>query len=292
MEQTLRVGDRLRTFTVLGDPGGGAGRPLLLVLHGSKQDGAKHRRFTGGMYDALAEGGRAVVAYLDGYRGNWNDAREQSFFPARAEEVDDVAFVRAVVDDVVRRWGADPERVVVVGYSNGGQMVFRLLHECPGLFSGAAVVAATMPDPESFRSSVPRPDAINVPVVLANGTRDRIAAYGGGSMNQLLQHLFKVGGSGLSAPSTARYLAERNGITTTPDVLRIRDVERTEYAAPGRAPVTLLTLHGAGHTVPGPRSAPFVLGRTSHEVSMADEVALLLGIDGVGPTGHAQDAPA
>ncbi len=46
------------------------------MFHGSGQTGDKHRAFTGGVFDALAARGArgALVAYLDGYRGNWNDA--------------------------------------------------------------------------------------------------------------------------------------------------------------------------------------------------------------------------
>ena len=38
----------------------------------------------------------------------------------------------------------------------------------------------------------------------------------------------------------------------------------------GHPPVVLYTIHGGGHTIPGPRKAPFVLGRTSSDVNTAD----------------------
>jgi polyhydroxybutyrate depolymerase len=284
--ESIEVAGRHRTFTVVGARGGSTdgppGRPLLLVLHGSKQDGAAHRRFTGRMYDALAADGRVVVAYLDGHRGNWNDAREQSFFPARVEGVDDVGFVEAVVDRLSDEWGVDRTRVVAVGYSNGGQMVMRLLHQVPGLLSGAAVVAATLPAPGSFRTDVPQPPAVPVPVVLAHGTKDRIAPYDGGTTTGLKRRFFKVGGTTLSAPQTAAHFARRNGITAAPTRTRTGDVERLVHSQPGHPPVTLLSVDGGGHTVPGPRKAPFVLGRTARSVSMADEVVRLFADGSMG----------
>jgi polyhydroxybutyrate depolymerase len=36
--------------------------------------------------------------------------------------------------------------------------------------------------------------------------------------------------------------------------------------------VTLYTVHGGGHTIPGPRKAPAVLGRTNQDVNTADLV--------------------
>lgn len=80
------------------------------------------------------------MVYLDGYRGNWNDARKESFFPARTANVDDVAFTRAVIEKLGAR-----KVFFAVGYSNGGQMVMRLIHEAPGLLGGAMIIAATLP---------------------------------------------------------------------------------------------------------------------------------------------------
>jgi polyhydroxybutyrate depolymerase len=277
---TLEVGGRSRTAIVVGEPRGPRPRPLVLVLHGSKQDAAAHRRFTGGDLDRLATEHDAVVAYLDGYRGNWNDAREESWFPARRDGVDDVAFVRAVVDRLAVTHDVDRSRVIAVGYSNGGQMVFRLAHEAPGLIAGGVAIAATMPRPGSFalRDRSPGP----MPMVLVHGTEDPIAPYGGGAMAWWKQRIFKVGGENLPAPETAAYFARHNGIGAAPvteplapeagSAARTR-IERTAYAEAGRPPVTLYTVLGGGHTIPGPKKAPFFLGRTARDVAAADLIA-------------------
>jgi polyhydroxybutyrate depolymerase len=309
---SIDVDGRLRTLQVVEGPRT-PGRALVLVLHGSRQDGAAHRRFTGGMYDALAGEHGAVVASLDGYRGNWNDARRESAFPARLAGVDDVAFVRRVITELVASHDIDPRRVHAVGYSNGGQMVLRLLHEAPDLLAGAAIVAATMPAPGSFLAPDPAPAAVPVPILLVHGTDDPIVPYRGGRFPAFTRLVFRVDGVSLSAPETARYLARRNGITTEPVATglgptspeqgtapeqgttpeqnpardrrptrdRARDrawIERTDYRQDGHPPVRLLTVHGGGHTVPGPGRAPFLVGRTARSISTADAVAEHLGI--------------
>jgi polyhydroxybutyrate depolymerase len=239
-----------RTYTLVGEPSD----DLVLVFHGSKQNGAKHRAFTGRMFDALP----ARVAYLDGYRGNWNDARRESAFPARRANIDDVAFTRGVIEEL------KPSRVFAVGYSNGGQMVMRLAHEVPSLLAGAVVIAATMPAPESFLLTGAPPSPM--PMLLIHGTKDPIIAYGGGELSWWARALFKVGGRSLSAPETAAYFAARNGVTTAPTVTRLSPrVERSSYGS-----VELYTVHGGGHTIPGPHSAPFILGRTTHDINTAD----------------------
>ncbi len=289
MRESIDVNGATRTFTVVDrEPAAERIRDLVMVFHGSKQTAEAHRRFTGGAFDALADDGSTVVAYLDGHRGNWNDARKESSFPARTENADDVAFTRAVIDRLVATRHVDPTRVFVLGYSNGGQMVFRLIHEIPSLLAGAAAFSATMPSPESFIDPLPDAEPVPLPVLLIHGTADPIAPFQGGAMRRWARTLFRVGGTTLSMPRTAEYFAGRNGITAPPRTTRVSSpttgrrpwIARTEYRQADRAPVVLFTVHGGGHTVPGPKAAPFVLGRTSSDISAAVEVASFLGIGG------------
>lgn len=286
--QSIDVNGMVRTFSVVGDDaGGGHPRDLLLVFHGSRQTGEVHRRFTGGMYDALTTGGRAVVAYLDGFKGNWNDARKESRFPARLAGIDDVAFTRRVIDRLVATHNVDPARVFAAGFSNGGQMVIRLVHEVPELLAGAAIFSATVPTPENFiAASAPiRP----MPILLSHGTADPIIPFEGGRMPGWAQRVFKVGGAALSAPETAAYFADRNGISAPPATHRISApaaspklwVSRTDFEQAGLPPVRLVTVHGGGHTIPGPKKAPRLIGRTATDVTAADELAEFLGVGAV-----------
>src|SRR4051794_39891087 len=125
--ESIDVAGRTRTYTLVTPVGGDYDR-LLLVFHGSRQDARAFRAFTGNAFDRM---GRTAVAYLDGFRGNWNDARKADRFPARVQGIDDVAFAEAVVKRV-----ADGRETYAAGYSNGGGMVIRLLHERPDLLSG------------------------------------------------------------------------------------------------------------------------------------------------------------
>ncbi|MGA1838834.1 PHB depolymerase family esterase [Herbiconiux sp. 11R-BC] len=286
MRSTVTAAGRTRSFTVIGEPDGAEDRALVLVFHGSKQNGETHRRFTGGALDRLAADGRAVVVYLDGYRGNWNDARAESSFPARREQVDDVAFAHAVVDSVRRSHRVDPRQVVGVGYSNGGQMVFRLIHEAPDLLTGAVVVAATMPDRAGFLGPFSETSERPIPIALVAGTADRIVPYQGGRMAWWARTMFQVGGVALSAPATAEYFARRNGITATPTVTHLPTspatrrrprMEQTTYREPARPPVTLYTVHGGGHTIPGSKPAPALLGRTGADRPIEDIVLDIMG---------------
>jgi polyhydroxybutyrate depolymerase len=174
-------------------------------------------------------------------------------------------------------------------------MVIRLLHERPDLISGAAVIAAQQPALENFlvagRPVVPKP------VLLFHGTKDRIVPYGGGEMAAWARFAFKAAGAMLSAPETAAYFAGRNGITVPPVTAELppRDgqagrtrvsrtrvsltrvsrtrVSRTDYRQDGRPPVTLYTVHGGGHTIPGPKPSPALMGRTATDVHVTQAMA-------------------
>ena len=266
---------------VVQTPADARGRlPLLLIFHGSNQSAEVFRRFTDRAFDALVDDGRAVIASLDGYEKHWNDARKGITFAARTENVDDVAFTRAAVAALVAEGTVDPDRVYAFGFSNGGQLVVRLIHEAPDLIAGAAMVGATQPEPSNFIDSgtAPRP----MPVLAIHGTRDPLVPYDGGmaSLWGLMPR-----GRGLSAPDSAAYFAQRNGITAPATVTDIPPLEgshtsvtRTDYRQDGHDPVTLLTVVGGGHTVPGPGRASLVMGRTSHEISAVDEVAAFFGL--------------
>jgi len=276
----LTVDGRVRRMVVQTPPDAPGPLPLLVVLHGSNQSAEIFRRFTDRAFDALAEQGRAVVAYLDGYEKHWNDARRGITFAARTENVDDVAFVRAAVAPLAAEGAIDPDRVYALGYSNGGQLVIRLIHDAPELLAGAAMVSATQPEPSNLvPSDAP---ARPVPVLAIHGTRDPLVPYDGGmaSLWGLMPR-----GRGLSAPDSAAYFAACNGITEPPVLTDLRSPEgapiavtRTDYREGARAPVTLLTIVGGGHTVPGPGRASLVLGRTSREISAVDEVAAFFGL--------------
>ncbi|WP_249998876.1 PHB depolymerase family esterase [Actinoplanes sp. M2I2] len=253
---------RTRTYTLI-EPDGGHDR-LLLVFHGSKQNGAKFRAVTGGAFDAIPG---TAVAYLDGYRGNWNDARTASRFPARRAGVDDVAFAEAVAG---RHAGGRP--VYAAGYSNGGGLVVRLLHERPDLVAGATIIAAQQPAPSNLL--VPGRPVVPRPVLLLHGTSDRIVPYEGGEMAAWARFVFQVGGDMLSAPGTAAYFAERNGITAPPTTAEVSaSVSRTDYREDGHAPVRLYTLRGGGHTIPGPHPGPRLAGPTNRDIATTEVMA-------------------
>lgn len=250
---------------------------LVVVLQGSNQTGARVRGFSGQCFDQLAVSRNAIVVYPDAWKGLWNDARLAMQSPARREGINDVAFIVALIDHftTMHRELA----VYVVGYSNGGQMAIRLVHEIPERLNGAVLIGATQPTPDNL---VVMDRHQPVPIVEINGTRDPIVPYGGGVVSFWG---FRSRGSGLSALDSARYFADRNGISNAPTVEHLphrpesgrTSVTVNRWRQDGCESVTFYTVTNGGHVIPNPVSrAPLILGRTTRDINAADTVAELI----------------
>jgi polyhydroxybutyrate depolymerase len=246
--------------------------PLLIVFHGSNQTGEKMRAFSGNVFDELVQKHGFVVVYPDGYKGHWNDARLSSNFPTRKAGIDDVAFTKALINEIRAKNDIDAKRVFIAGYSNGGQMVIRLIHEWPYSFAGAMIIAATQPVAANFQTFSRE---TSLPILIIHGTSDPIVPYNGG-----IASLWGLNprGLGLSARETAHYYAQRNHIDSKPTTSTLEQgsknaplVNVEEYSETGKYSVKLVSINGGGHVVPNPyKKAVFLLGKTATHVNSAE----------------------
>jgi polyhydroxybutyrate depolymerase len=212
-ELIVHVPDRL--------PSPGA-RALVVVLHGGLGNADRIAGRQGGLQsesamnlDAEADADGFIVAYLNGtpvtrrlgdrFLG-WNAGGGCCGVPAQ-QDVDDVAFVARVVDEMVRRYGVDRSRVYGLGHSNGAMMVQRVMCETTAL---AAVVAISGPlNLETDRC----PGAKGRRILAIHGADDRNVPLDGG-----------IGSLGLArvayrSEAQSRESMVRSGATYTLDVL-------------------------------------------------------------------------
>ncbi|WP_213817095.1 PHB depolymerase family esterase [Glaciihabitans sp. dw_435] len=235
-----------------------ADAPLLLALHGTTQNPNGMRKFSGQSLDALAERIGADLVYLEGYRRAWNDARRLKTSAAQKKNVDDVAFVRAVVE----RFGRP---TIAIGYSNGGQLLHRVLREVPGLLVGAAVISAGLPVDDDFTLVGVAPEEI--PILLFHGTADPVVPYDGGATRLL--------GRTRGSVHSARATAESYAPSAEPTVVRDGDIERADW---GR--VRLVTQFGVGHVIPNRLTspAPRLVGPSHHDLDVGEEIEGFFGL--------------
>lgn len=251
-----------RTYTLVSPDEPAPGAPLLLFFHGSRQSANVARNFTDHTFDALSERG-IRVAYPDGVGRHFNDARLAFDEQTRLRGVDDVAFARDIATDL----GA--KRVYACGFSNGGQMVLRLLHDAPGLLSGAAAVAASLPTDANLLPGLGTP--VPTPFLAIHGTGDPLVPYEGGDAGLSDQRRGPV----RSAMDTARYFATVNG-SATHEVSESAGLRVDRWS--GGEPVKLITVEGMGHVVPCAREVDPRLGAGTTLLVAADVVADFFGL--------------
>lgn len=119
---------------------------LVVMLHGGLGNPERFARSTGFHDEAFQQPTVVVYPAGSGRFSNrlltWNAGICCGY--AQRENVDDVGFVGEVIGQVAAALPIDPERVFVVGHSNGGMMAYRMACERAGSLDGIGVVSGTM----------------------------------------------------------------------------------------------------------------------------------------------------
>jgi polyhydroxybutyrate depolymerase len=168
---------------------------------------------------------------------------------AASSNVDDVGFIRALLDRVNEVRCVDQRRVFVTGMSNGGFMSHRLACEMADRFAAAAPVAGV----DGTMSCMPsRP----VPILDIHGTADTVVPYGGGTANNFR-----------SVQDSVAAWVMRDQCTGSPmEVFKKGDATCQKWSGcAGSADVELCTIQDGGHTWPGGLAVAF-LGKTSTDL--------------------------
>ena len=249
-------------------------RPLLLVLHGG---GGTHRamlRLTQKRFNELADRDGFFVVYPQGIAKSWNDGRPDEISDAHRKGIDDVGFLRALIEHLTAQYLIDSARIFVTGISNGGLMSFRLGCSLPDKIRGIAPVTAQIP---SAIEPLCRSESA-VSLAVFNGTEDPLVPYSGGQITVLRKQRGKV----LSTDETIRIWRKKNRCTSEAMTTQLPDivadgtrVTKIEYSrCDNESKVVLYRIEGGGHTWPDGRQYLPVrwIGRTTRDINGCDEI--------------------
>jgi polyhydroxybutyrate depolymerase len=242
-----------------------ASRALVVSLHGGGGHAEGVANQTG--FSALADREGFVVVYPDGVDKGWNDGRAGVPSTAVKENVDDVGFLTAVLDDVARRVSIDPGRVFVNGISNGAFMSARFACERSSRVAAIGLVAGSV-GPELLAScKLSRP----VSVIAFLGTADPLVPYEGGVV-----HLgpFERGQTASAADSIRAFRTQNGcGVIRSMAVPDADPADGTTARAEAslcaeNTSVELYTIEGGGHTWPGGKAylPARIVGKVSRDV--------------------------
>jgi polyhydroxybutyrate depolymerase len=263
---SIEVGGLKRTYTTYVPRGLAKGAPLVVVMHGSGENGAQMRIETGYGFERLADQHRFAVVYPNAHGDDWNACGTVGDVSANGRDIDDVGFLTGLVDKLATDIGTDPARVFAAGSSRGGFMAFRLALEVPSRFRAVAAVSANVHTPDNFKC---KPAQGGASVMIMNGTEDPLVPFDGGQVS-LLGFSYKYGRV-MSSRESGQYFADLNHIAGTPETQQtlLADgvrVDNVLWRNDSKVEVELVAVHGGGHGIPQPyRRHPRLLGPSPRE---------------------------
>jgi len=223
--------------------------PLVVNFHGLLGSPSQQADFS--QFNGAAEDHGMLVAYPDGIGASFNAG--VCCGTASSQDVDDVGFARALVQDVSSKMCVDPQRVFATGMSNGGHMAHRLACEAADMFAATASVAGVL---SLVSPCVPsRP----ISIIQFHGTADTIVGYGGIP----------------AVPQMMEGWAARNGCSPTPEISFAQgDTScQTWPDCDGGVEVSLCTIEGGGHCWPG--NPACVFGNSTTELHASEVIATM-----------------
>jgi polyhydroxybutyrate depolymerase len=223
--------------------------PLVIALHGGGGNSINMMRKTG--FNNLSDEKGFIIVYPDGagrFKNRlltWNAGHCCGY--SLDNNIDDVGFIRALIEKLQNNFNIDSKRIYATGHSNGGMMTYRLGAELSDIIAAIAPVAGTIGGRETENSSLfIIPEPINpVSVIALHGFLDEQVPYNGGHGNN-------SSGSrvDLSVNESISFWVEYNECNTTPE-RNISDSGNIliDYYLNGEneSVVTLVTVMNGGH---------------------------------------------
>ncbi|MBN2009077.1 T9SS type A sorting domain-containing protein [candidate division KSB1 bacterium] len=147
------------------------GYPLVIGFHGGGTT-LKGLSFIGTAFlIPKAKTEKFIVACPNSYTLFWNAG---SGYEMMCHGIDDVGFVSAVIDSMIKNYNIDTSRIYLMGHSNGSMMAYRMAAELSDRIAGLAVNSGQMVY-EYFNPTSP------VPILHFHGLEDDKCAYDGAS---------------------------------------------------------------------------------------------------------------
>lgn len=271
--RTLRVGDLERRYRIYIPAKYDATKPtpVVVVFHGGGGNPGSMIRLTG--MNAKADETGFLVVYPFG-TGRLADSLlsfngGECCGYAMQNNVDDVGFTRALLDDLAKVANVDADRVFATGLSNGGIMAHYVASELSDRIAAIASVGGPLMM-EAPRNKRP------VPVMHFHGTADAFApfqgGYGKGFLGRSKVTKFR------SVDHTIQTWAKANGCNTEPEIVALPDIAKDNMKSTRKvwsggkegSEVILIEIEGGGHTWPGQKPIVSFLGESTMDLSAND----------------------
>lgn len=237
--------------------------PLVIVLHGGAGNRKNVMRMTGMSKKADKEGFFVLYPAGTGFFKHrvltWNAANCCGY--AKRNNVDDVAFIRTLLDTLQAQYKIDSKRIYATGISNGGMLAYRLACRMGDRIAAIAPVAA------AFNEVACQP-AEPVSVIIFHGKLDEHVLYDGG-----LSSKSRTGRFDQSMVQTMSFWIHHNNSKALSTYQHHRFIVKEVYSeGTNGTAVVLYTITNGGHAWPGGRKGFIFSDEPSREISATDVI--------------------
>lgn len=266
--KTLQVGQLTRSYAIHRPASLNADKlkagqrlPVVIVLHGGGGNSNNAASMSQMSEKSDKEGFLVVYPNGSGRTNNmltWNSGNCCAY--AMRKNIDDVGFIRKLIETLVTTEGVDPKRVFVTGISNGGMMSFRVACELSDLIAAAAPVAGAL--------NVDCKPVSPVAIMMFNGMADDHVLYEGGTPRKSFEPR-----EDKSVAYAVNFWTKRNGCSPKPQrqVNRSGNVITDTYKSQStNADVVICTIKNGKHSWPGGTKPRAQGDDPSTEVSATD----------------------
>ncbi len=248
--------------------------PLLFHLHGGGGTAKGTPGITFERFNELADRDGFIVVYPNAINKNWNDGRKLEDVLAWKEDIDDVGFIIAILDELKQKHKIDATRIFTTGMSNGGFMSSRLLCDRADIFRGGAILTASLSKDYLPKCMPEKP----VAVMVMNGTDDPLVPYDGGQIKVFR----KTRGEIVSTDKIVEFWKDKNGCEIKENTMQLPDtvddgttVSVTKYSdCKEEGALILYTVNKGGHTWPGGKQylGERWIGKTNRDIVACDVI--------------------
>ena len=252
---------RIRSYRVHIPPtyNGNTPTSLVLVLHGGGGRSQTMEKKTEFSEKADEEG--FIAVYPNGisrfllFMRTWNAGHCCGI--ALEKNIDDVKFIRELIDKLQLQLNIDPSRIYITGHSNGAMMAYRLGAELSDIIAAIAPCAGTIGGKATENSPlcvIPEPD-YPVSVIALHGKLDENVPYAGG-------HGVKTSGSriDLSVDESISFWVQHNECNPIPqtNISESGNIIIDTYSGgKNSTEVVLYTIVNGEHWWPGSDKDPY-----------------------------------
>ncbi len=138
----------------------GEDRPLLISCHGMNQDAAYQRNML--QIESVADTAKFVTVFPNGIDKSWDISGDR-----------DLRFMQALIDEMVKKYAIDPDRVYLSGFSMGGMFTYHAMNRMADKIAAFAPISGYPMWGGNYSSSRP------VPIIHTHGTTDDVVGFSG-----------------------------------------------------------------------------------------------------------------